>query len=864
MYSESSSRSSSKSKEKTRHNLRRKSVSKERTRIRMMELVSVDNSLLTPLRLSVKEYNLKIYWRELSKKLKAKEDKINLYHDGVFIERPFDYTNGDLKVIDDVDFEEMLYVHMFDIIRRVVLISPTSLFFKLVDEPLVGLKPLKTDEDVENTKKQAVKTPFKADANDDAPSTYENLEDLKDIVDFEVEGEENVVIPENTTDDPWHNKLVRKGNFIGHIEDPITNLGGRFIHEENDLEDSIVDPKSYSTTMPFTVYLYHDGVFVKRPLEYTNGDFKLVDEPLAGLKLLKTDEDTGFFVKALYENGSIIDLYCEHNGYDVMEMIQNEKTPKEQAVKTPFKADANDDAPSTYENLEDLKDIVDFEVEGEENVVIPENTTDDPWHNKLVRKGNFIGHIDDPTANLGGRFIHEENDPEDSIVDPKCKFKKNILYPLFDHTTPWDQCTPVLGMKFENPLQLKNMLANYKVANGYQLWFMHNDYSKLLVNCGKDVDEGNCAAFKGNKPKDKNHDVDCSTNSDKADCSSKPDHTECSSKPETKKNDMTSSTCQLEIEDRDDDKNYFRRMYICFKGIEHGWLDACRRVIGLDGYDLELGYGGGVTILSDGHKGLIEVVSGILPDSEHRQCTRRIYANFKRKWSGLQYKRLFCCATSCITKQQFLKKMKQIKELDPPAHKCLVERHPNSWCRAFFEMDKCSVAFKNGISESFNSWIILARGKPIITMLEDIRIYIMQRMCHMNKVSFKLEDTITPSIRRKLEDLKEKNWLVYPSGYKEVEVRRGDVAYGVNLHTKKPVPGFKLWKPCENPSPLPPIERKRPGRTRKQRIRHPTEDDNHVSKVGRVMHCHICWEVGHNKKGCQNKPRPKPLGMSTS
>nr|GEV70851.1 hypothetical protein [Tanacetum cinerariifolium] len=67
MFSESSSRSSSESKEKTRHNLRWISTSEERTRIRMMELVSVDNSLLTLRRLSLKEYYLKIYWWKLPK-----------------------------------------------------------------------------------------------------------------------------------------------------------------------------------------------------------------------------------------------------------------------------------------------------------------------------------------------------------------------------------------------------------------------------------------------------------------------------------------------------------------------------------------------------------------------------------------------------------------------------------------------------------------------------------------------------------------------------------------------------------------------------------------------------------------------------
>ncbi|GKD49269.1 hypothetical protein Tco_1278245 [Tanacetum coccineum] len=266
--------------------------------------------------------------------------------------------------------------------------------------------------------------------------------------------------------------------------------------------------------------------------------------------------------------------------------------------------------------------------------------------------------------------------------------------------------------------------------------------------------------------------------------------------------------------------------------------------------DLELGYGGGLTLISDGYK-----------------CAQYIYANFKRKWSGLQYKILFWGVASCTVDQQFLLKMEQIKELDPAAHKWLVERNPNSWCKAFFEMDRCSAAFENGISESFNSKIVPAR------------------------VSFKLEDTITPYFRKRLELLKDKqrSWLVYLSGFREVEVKRGDYAYGVNLHTKQC--GCRFWElsgiprvhamapyyhmnmepelgslgqSYGNPAPLPPIKRKRLGRPRKQRIRHPTEDEHHVSRVGRVMHCHNCWEVGHNKKGCQNQPRAKPPGMGTS
>ena len=32
-----------------------------------------------------------------------------------------------------------------------------------------------------------------------------------------------------------------------------------------------------------------------------------------------------------------------------------------------------------------------------------------------------------------------------------------------------------------------------------------------------------------------------------------------------------------------DGKNYFSKFYVCFDGVKRGWLDGCRKVIGIDG-----------------------------------------------------------------------------------------------------------------------------------------------------------------------------------------------------------------------------------------------------------------------------------------
>ncbi|GJY83548.1 hypothetical protein Tco_0496924 [Tanacetum coccineum] len=74
----------------------------------------------------------------------------------------------------------------------------------------------------------------------------------------------------------------------------------------------------------------------------------------------------------------------------------------------------------------------------------------------------------------------------------------------------------------------------------------------------------------------------------------------------------------------------------------------------------------------------------------------------------------------------------------------------------------------------------------MITMLEELGLYILQRLLQMNKIAFSLEDNITPSIKKRLEVLKEKqrHWIMYPSGFQELEVRKGDDSFGVNLLNK--------------------------------------------------------------------------------
>nr|KAJ0212267.1 hypothetical protein LSAT_V11C400177520 [Lactuca sativa] len=142
------------------------------------------------------------------------------------------------------------------------------------------------------------------------------------------------------------------------------------------------------------------------------------------------------------------------------------------------------------------------------------------------------------------------------------------------------------------------------------------------------------------------------------------------------------STVRMDVDIMPNSTIYFSKYYACFKGVRDGLIEGCRKVICVYGCflkglckgelhatvgrdannniypiawvvvnvenkvnwkwfldilmdDIGRGNGSGLTIISDGHKGLLEVVKERIPEAEHRQCARDIYANFKKKFWGV-------------------------------------------------------------------------------------------------------------------------------------------------------------------------------------------------------------------------------------
>ncbi|XP_078430503.1 uncharacterized protein LOC144702363 [Wolffia australiana] len=78
-------------------------------------------------------------------------------------------------------------------------------------------------------------------------------------------------------------------------------------------------------------------------------------------------------------------------------------------------------------------------------------------------------------------------------------------------------------------------------------------------------------------------------------------------------------------------------------------------------------------------KGLENSVAGLLPNAEHRNCARHIYANWKKKGHSTDILRnLFWKAVKCTTREGFQRVIGQMKTLKAKAVQDLLEGSQSS------------------------------------------------------------------------------------------------------------------------------------------------------------------------------------------
>ncbi|XP_043695623.1 uncharacterized protein LOC122646191 [Telopea speciosissima] len=216
---------------------------------------------------------------------------------------------------------------------------------------------------------------------------------------------------------------------------------------------------------------------------------------------------------------------------------------------------------------------------------------------------------------------------------------------------------------------------------------------------------------------------------------------------------------KIQMEDRlDMNQNpMFKRMFVWFKTFAFGIVEAERKdnwMWFLDclsiALQIETDFIPHLTFMSDKQKGLIDSIQQQFPRCNQRHCCRHLYANFRGVYPGAMLRTAFWTAAKASTVADFQKAMGELKAINVEAHEWLMRNPPANWSRHAFDHGAKSDHVTNNMAESFNQWIAPYRDKPIVNLIDQIRVQLMTRFHQRYANGCTFMGTITPAIKKRL------------------------------------------------------------------------------------------------------------------
>ncbi|WVZ25424.1 hypothetical protein V8G54_003968 [Vigna mungo] len=377
----------------------------------------------------------------------------------------------------------------------------------------------------------------------------------------------------------------------------------------------------------------------------------------------------------------------------------------------------------------------------------------------------------------------------------------------------------------------------------------------------------------------------------------------------------------------------FRAKGIAKDKVEGSFQDqhfiSYRPIIGLDGCFLKGKYGGELltTVGRDGNEQMLPIayaiVEVLIEDlGGEAVCASCTFISDQQKGLLPAIQDLLPGAATTTYPQQWEAEMRKIKDINLDAFKHLIAILPRFWSRSRFTSRSQCDTLVNNMCEGFNSVLVHSRSKPTISMLEDIRIYIMKRWATNRTKMSSYQGSVCPKVfnRFQNESWLTRYWLPRWSREKLFEVKhisqfgeqfvvnvdnmdctcRKWTISGIpcthaittmkflNINAEDyighwfrkstyeetynpiiyPIKGQNVWDVTPYSNVLPPKKRTMPGRPKKKRRLEDWElkkNDSELRKGGHRKKCSIYTEIGHNKKGCPQRPQTVqvPTAQST-
>ncbi|XP_010471647.1 PREDICTED: uncharacterized protein LOC104751409 [Camelina sativa] len=234
------------------------------------------------------------------------------------------------------------------------------------------------------------------------------------------------------------------------------------------------------------------------------------------------------------------------------------------------------------------------------------------------------------------------------------------------------------------------------------------------------------------------------------------------------------STVEVETLETEGGLDIFFRFYVCFARIKKAWCRYSQPIFGVDGCflnklqtDLNMRDGSGFTIISDRQKGLLNAVSQLLPQVEHRMCARHIFWKIAKSYNSAQYTR----------------RLEKLKMYDMGVYESVMQKNPKNCSLAFFNPTASCVDVSNNINESFNNAINVTREFSLVEMLETIRRRAMVRTDIRRKKAQRPKGKYSIKAMEKvnLEQKKILNCTAFRAGPGEYEVQEKKSTYKVHM-----------------------------------------------------------------------------------